>query len=286
MNYRHAFHAGNFADVLKHLVLTRILVYQTTKATPLRYIDTHAGLGWYDLAGNEATRTGEWRNGIGRLVQSNPSPPVRDLIAPYLDVVGALGGDGCPAAYPGSPGIAQHLLRPTDRLLLCEKHPDDAAALRIAMGTDKRCRIIAEDGYATLNAALPPPERRGLVLIDPPFEDKDEFAALAVAIDRALRKWATGTYVIWYPLKTGSGAAAFLRELQARATGEMLHVALARDPDSTKPTALHGCGLAIINPPFVLADELTPIVSHLVGCLEDEPQRAWRSHVGATPPSL
>ncbi len=171
MNYRHGFHAGNFADVFKHALLARLLVYLLRKDAPFRVIDTHAGEGAYDLASDEAGRTLEWEGGIGRLADlSGADDETRALLAPYLDCVGALGDDGRPPLYPGSPMIAARLMREQDRAIFCELRPDAFDALRYRFGADMRVKTIHIDGYTGLGAYVPPKERRGLVLIDPPFE--------------------------------------------------------------------------------------------------------------------
>ena len=193
MNYRHAFHAGNFADVLKHVVLSRILAYLTRTPTPIRDSATHAGIGWYDLEAPAAERTGEWRDGVGRLTGRVPPDGLRELLAPYLDAVGPCDAAGRPLAYPGSPAIAQQILRPIDRLLLCELHPEDARQLRDATRRDRRVKVLPVDGYAALKGAVPPPERRGLVLVDPSFEDRAEFEALTDAFAEAYRRWPPGS---------------------------------------------------------------------------------------------
>lgn len=286
MNYRHAFHAGNFADVFKHAILARILVYLMRKDAPLRYIDTHSGTGLYDLAGEEAGRTGEWRDGIGSIgTPAGETMPddVAALLEPYLDAVGARGEDGRPDAYPGSPAIAARLLRPQDRMSLCELHPADAGALRRNMGRvhprDRRTAIVAIDGYTGLNAYVPPPERRGLVLIDPPFEDRNEFGRLAKALVRALNKWPTGVYCAWYPLKSAGAAdplyAALAGTSASAEAGNCLRIELqtARiDPDGP----LTACGLAIVNPPWSLQQEAEALMPYLCASLQHGPGHAWR----------
>lgn len=186
MNYRHAFHAGNFADVFKHALLTRILVYMTRKEAPLRFIDTHAGIGRYDLTGAEAQRSGEWRAGVARLKDAAPPPAIAALLAPYLETVGPLDAQGRSKSYPGSPAIAQALLRPHDRIALSELHPEDRAALVANMGRDARLSIVEIDGYVALNAWTPPKERRGLVLIDPPYEEANEPKRVVDTLAKAL----------------------------------------------------------------------------------------------------
>jgi 23S rRNA (adenine2030-N6)-methyltransferase len=256
MNYRHAFHAGNFADVLKHAVLARILVHLGEKAAPFRVIDTHAGAGLYDLTSEPATRTGEWRHGIGRLVEADLPEASRALLAPYLAAVSAVNPGGGLRRYPGSPLIALSLMRPQDRLVACELEPGAAAALARHLRRDARARAVAIDGWVALNAYVPPKERRGVVLIDPPYEDKHEFARLAEGLAAAQRKWATGIFLLWYPLKERSGPdrlAAALRR-GAAATGNILRAEVEWEAEASG--RLRGAGLIIVNPPWRLADEM------------------------------
>ena len=192
MNYRHAFHAGNFADVFKHAMLSRILAYLMRKDAPLRYLDTHAGVGRYDLSGDEASRTGEWREGIARVVNAQKPADVAALLAPWLEVVGACDAEGKPQTYPGSPALAQAMLRPQDRLTLCELHPADSETLRRAMGRDLRVKALHIDGYMALNAYVPPVERRGLVLVDPPFEIRRRVRPAGARLRERLREMADG----------------------------------------------------------------------------------------------
>src|SRR5881394_1327929 len=174
MNYRHAFHAGSFADVIKHIVLVRILLYLQEKPAAFRVIDTHAGSGRYDLTGEEAQRSGEWRTGIARIMQARFSEKALPLVAPYLDMIRAFNAGAELAAYPGSPLIARALLRPQDRLTACELEPSARKALIDALRRDTQARVVDLDGWLALPAFVPPKERRGLVLVDPPFEDKEE----------------------------------------------------------------------------------------------------------------
>src|SRR4029079_307960 len=184
MNYRHEFHAGNFADVVKHAVLARIVSYLREKPAPFRVVDTHAGAGFYGLGGEKAARTGEWREGIGRLLRAKLAPDVRDLLAPYLDAVAAHNPDGPIRFYPGSPILVRAWLRPGDRLTACELEPHAAAALAENLKTHTRAEVVAIHGWVALSAYIPPKERRGLVLIDPPYEAPDEFARLAEALQK------------------------------------------------------------------------------------------------------
>jgi 23S rRNA (adenine2030-N6)-methyltransferase len=269
MNYRHAFHAGNFADVLKHAVLARILLHLGEKAAPFRVIDTHAGAGLYDLTAAPATRTGEWRDGIGRLLATDMSDEVRALLAPYLAAVGAANPGGGLRRYPGSPLIALALMRPQDRLLGCELEPGAAKALAAHLRRDTRARAVAIDGWVALNAYVPPKERRGVVLIDPPYEEKHEFVRLADALAAALRKWATGIFLLWYPIKERAGpqrlAAALRRCATATGTAKVMRVEVEWEPGASG--RLSGAGLIIVNPPWRLADEVEPLLAHLLSAL-------------------
>src|SRR4051812_10677199 len=202
MNYRHAFHAGGFADVIKHLVLVRILLYLHEKPAPFRVLDTHAGAGVYDLSGEEAQRSGEWLTGIARLMQARFSQEAGALVQPYLDIVRAFNPERDLSAYPGSPLIARALLRPQDRLVACELEPQARKHLIETLRRDTQARVVDLDGWVALPAFVPPNERRGLVLIDPPFEAKDEFERIADGFATAFAKWPTGTYMMWYPVKS------------------------------------------------------------------------------------
>ena len=248
MNYRHLFHAGNFADVLKHGVLAILIEALKTKDKPFALLDTHAGRGGYDLMSDEAQRSPEFRGGIARLLAADPTRLAS--LKPYLDLVRRLNQDE-PALrhYPGSPLIAQALMRDGDRLLLVEKHPEEAAALRRAMGRDPRVHLHEGDGYERIEALLPPPERRGLVLIDPPFEIRDEFDHFARALVRSHRRFPAGIFVGWYPIKAPQSIAAFHRALKEaglrRLVALEVMIQAARDP-----ARLNGNGLVIVNPPF------------------------------------
>src|SRR6202166_1855014 len=202
MNYRHAFHAGGFADVIKHTVLVRILTYLQDKPASFRIIDTHAGAGLYDLTGDEARRGGEWLTGIARLMQARFSESTAPLIKPYLDIVRAFNRPGDLEAYPGSPLIARALLRPQDRLTACEVEPKARKRLIDALRRDTQARVVDLDGWVALPAFVPPNERRGLVLIDAPYEQKDEFDRLAAGFSEAFAKWPTGSFMLWYPVKS------------------------------------------------------------------------------------
>lgn len=267
MNYRHAFHAGNFADVVKHIVVTRILTRLRDKPTPFRVIDTHAGAGLYDLA-SEAARTGEWRDGIGRLAGAAlPAEPAA-LLAPYLDAVAAVNGGGELRRYPGSPVVARQLMREHDRLIACEVEPRAAAALTRCL-RGPAAKVLEIDGYVGLKACVPPRERRGLVIVDPPFERDDEFARVAAGVAAAYRKWPTGIYLVWYPLTSRSDPGRFVDGLRA-AVAKCLRIewaVAAPRPDR----GLTACGVVVVNPPWKLAAEMAVLAPVLTAVLERGP---------------
>ncbi|RDE09651.1 23S rRNA (adenine(2030)-N(6))-methyltransferase RlmJ [Pelagibacterium lacus] len=269
MNYRHAFHAGNFADVTKHIILTRILAYLMRKDAPFRVIDTHAGVGLYDLSGQEAGRTGEWREGIGRLMDAALPRPVAELAAPYLAAVRAQNPDGGLRYYPGSPFIARHMLRGQDRLMALELHPLDAEALRENFAGDIQTRVTQLDGWAALGTHLPPKEKRGLVLVDPPFEEKGEFLRMVQSLEKAHKRWPGGIYAYWYPIKDPKEVRAYMAALRATGIGKILRIELTIRPPSTPPR-LHGTGMIVVNPPFVLEAELKTLLPLLAKLLSDE----------------
>lgn len=265
MNYRHAFHAGNFADVLKHAVLARIVDYMKRKEGAFRFIDTHAGVGLYDLSSEEAGRTGEWESGIARLLADPAPAPGAELLAPYLEVVRALNPEGL-TLYPGSPLLARRLLRKQDRLTAIELHPADAALLKANFAGDFQVRVIELDGWLALGAHLPPKERRGLVLIDPPFEKPDEFETILKGISKAHRRWPGGTYAIWYPIKKPDEVERFRKGLSALAIPNILDIRLTTRAATPEPR-LHGCGMAVINPPYLLEEEMAALLPYLAGTL-------------------
>jgi len=256
MNYRHAFHAGNFADVHKHSVLVRILVHLRRKPAAFRVIDTHAGAGRYDLLAPEPSRSGEWHDGIERVWEARRQQHGPDaLLAPYLAAVVALNPDGRLRIYPGSPLIVKYLLRPQDRLIACEIEPRSAAALAAALRGDARAKAVAIDGWTALGAYVPPKERRGLVLIDPPFEDAADFMRLSSALDAAYRKWPNGIYLMWYPIKDRAAPDALARRLQKLALPNVLRCELTLGPPRAE-AGLVGSGLIVVNPPFTLEPDL------------------------------
>jgi 23S rRNA (adenine2030-N6)-methyltransferase len=266
LNYRHAFHAGSFADVLKHAVLCRILDYLRGKESAFRVIDTHAGAGLYDLSGPEAARSSEWKDGIARLLTAELSKPIAGFLHPYLDVLGALNERGEIKRYPGSPALVRAWLRPQDRLLACELHPDTYRALSATFQRDVRIKTLEIDGWTALKAYVPPKERRGLVLIDPPFERDDEFHNLVESFADAYRKWPTGIYALWYPIKGRSGPDASAKRLRRLAIPKILRAELIVSAMSD-PTRLNGSGLILVNPPWTLEGELKILLPALAGIL-------------------
>lgn len=255
MNYRHIYHAGNFADVLKHAVLARLVVYMQQKDKAFRVLDTHAGIGLYDLTDEEAQKTGEWRHGIGRLIDAQIDAKAAELLKPYLDAVRSLNPDGGVRHYPGSPKLTRMLLRPQDRLSALELHPDDARALARRFEGDFQVRVTELDGWLALGAHLPPKEKRGLILVDPPFEQDGEYDRLVDGLERGYRRFATGTYCLWYPIKKGAPPAAFHEALKALEIPKMLCAELTVRSDR-EAVGLTGSGLIVVNPPFTLKDEL------------------------------
>jgi 23S rRNA (adenine2030-N6)-methyltransferase len=258
MNYRHAYHAGNFADVMKHTALVAVLLHLRKKQAPFAVIDTHAGRGLYDLSGTEAGKTGEARQGIASL---GDAPAGNEVLQTYLDTARSFGS----GTYPGSPLIAAHLLRPQDRLVAIEKHPEECEALTTALKPFRKTRAVCADGYERLVALLPPQERRGAILIDPPFEAPDEFAQMADALGNALRRFATGIYLLWFPIKTKSDADALSGEVLARGATKLLRLQL--DVGASAEGRLTQTGLLIVNPPYGFDAQMREALSALAAPL-------------------
>jgi 23S rRNA (adenine2030-N6)-methyltransferase len=267
MNYRHAFHAGNFADVFKHAVLVRLILGLQRKDAAFRILDTHAGIGLYDLAADEATRTGEWRDGIARLLAKPLAGAAAELIAPYLATV-AGANDHEPAAgplapealrhYPGSPAIARTLLRRQDRLTLTELHPADAQTLAARFAGDIQTKVIELDGWLAPKSFLPPKERRGLVLIDPPFESRDEFRHLTDALVEGYRRFATGVFALWYPIKDEAEVKRFYARLADTGIRKIL-AAEFRVARVAADRPLSACGMVVVSPPWQLDGEIATL---------------------------
>src|SRR5258707_7795054 len=257
MNYRHAFHAGGFADVIKHVVLVRILSYLQDKQAAFRVIDTHAGGGLYDLTSDEARRGGEWLTGIARLMQARFSENTAPLLKPYLDVVRAFNPQRELEAYPGSPLIARALLRPQDRLTACEVEPKARKPLIDALRRHTQARVVDLDGWVALPAFVPPKERRGLILIDPPYEQKDEFERVAEGFAQAFAKWPTGSYLLWYPVKSRRATDNLARHVAEvagadAAAGKCLRLEFSVAPQVTG-AGLTSAGRRLLYPPATLA---------------------------------
>ena len=244
MNYRHAFHAGNFADCMKHALLIWMLRALMRKPAPIFVLDTHAGNGRYDLSSGPAERTGEWRAGIGRLLDDSAGGlNGQGALADYIGEVQAQG------LYPGSPALIRALLRDNDRLACCELHPEDCADLKIEFGRDPQVAVHRRDAWEAIGALLPPVQKRGLVLIDPPYEDPAEFARLAAGLQAGWSRFRTGVFAAWYPIKHRAPVRAFHTALMESGMRDIVAAELwLREP--LDPTRLNGCGLVVINPPF------------------------------------
>jgi 23S rRNA (adenine2030-N6)-methyltransferase len=270
MNYRHAYHAGNFADVLKHVVLIMLVEHLKKKPAPFFYLDTHAGRGLYDLSEAQAQRSGEYKSGIGRVLDA-PAGTLPAEVAAYAKLVRDSAGKGHSAitAYPGSPLIVATLRRPADRLVLFEKHPKEAAALKAAIGRARLVSVIESDGYAALKAQLPPRENRGLVLIDPPYESDLEFDRVLAGLELAHERWPLGTYCIWYPLTDRAGPLRFQSDLERSGIRKVLDVRLNVLPADAR-VGMAGAGLAIVNPPWMLDERLTELLPQLHQLLSPE----------------
>ena len=263
LSYRHAFHAGNFADVFKHVLLIQLIRALQRKDKPFRVFDTHAGAGRYDLQAAPARKNREYQDGIGRLWdQPAMGPELRE----YREQVRTMNPNGALREYPGSPCLIRALLRPEDRLTLTELHPGDYPALKAEFAGDRQVAAHHADGYVSLKAFLPPPERRGLVFIDPAFELRDEFDRLVEAVQTMRRRWATGMAAIWYPILDRAPSLRFQRNLQELEIPAMLCAELGLYPYD-RPVGLHGCGMIVINPPWKLDEMLRRLLPELLAVL-------------------
>jgi 23S rRNA (adenine2030-N6)-methyltransferase len=274
MNYRHAFHAGNFADVVKHVILTRLVDYLKLKDKAFRVVDTHAGAGVYNLSSDAAQRTGEWRGGIGRLRDAPLPAAAAALLAPYLGAVASVNPPEKFTHYPGSPMIVRHLLRKQDRLTAIELHPQDAHRLADLFAGDHQARIIELDGWLALRAHLPPKEKRGLVVVDPPFEQPGEFERLLQGLVKAHRRWPGGIYALWYPVKDRAAVSEFADGLRQSGIPKILDIRFSIRPPSAEPR-LDGTGMVVVNPPFTLESELRTILPALHRVLAETPGGEW-----------
>lgn len=261
MNYRHAYHAGNHADVLKHIVMARIIEHLKRKDKPFRILDAHAGVALYDLQGVEAGKTREWEGGIGRLAEPLAAE-AEALLSPYRGVIAALNPQGSLRLYPGSPEIALRLMRPQDRLLVNELHPEDVMALERHVGRDDRVAVTAMDAETFVKAHLPPPERRGLILIDPPYEAKTEVGKALRMLAQGLRRFATGIFALWYPLKADDIAERVADGVRALAVPASLRIEL-RIREAFAGGGLAGSGLVIVNAPWKLDEDLAVLLPAL-----------------------
>jgi 23S rRNA (adenine2030-N6)-methyltransferase len=272
LSYRHGFHAGNHADVLKHVVLVRLLRHLTRKDKPLLVVDTHAGAGSYSLEEGFAARNAEFASGIARLWSRRDLP---DLVADYVAQVKALNADGVLRRYPGSPRIAAQLLRAQDHLRLYELHSTESRLLQdLFRDAGRRVAVVADDGFAGLKAVLPPPSRRGLVLIDPSYEMITDYRAVVSAMRGALQRFATGTFAVWYPQLDRREAADLPEQLLRLAGHDWLHVTLQVKAPAADGFGLHGSGIFVFNPPWKLDQEVRAVLPFLADVLaQDERAR-------------
>jgi 23S rRNA (adenine2030-N6)-methyltransferase len=268
LSYRHAFHAGNHADVLKHAVLAFMLDYYNQKDKPYWYIDTHAGAGAYQLDTGFAAKNAEYAGGIARLMNRDDLP---ELLQPYVALVREMNDGGGLKYYPGSPLVADKLLRSEDKLRLFELHPTDLQLLQQTFArAGRRVQIQQADGFAGIKAMLPPPTRRAVVLIDPPYEVKEDYRHVIAALKEALERFATGTYAVWYPQLQRAEVPGMLEKLRKLPAKDWLHVALDINLPSPDGFGMHGSGLFILNPPWTLHAALQPTLPWLVNALGSE----------------
>jgi len=271
MNYRHAYHAGNFADVFKHIVVTRLSEYMKRKDKAFRFYDTHAGVGRYDTGSEQAAKTGEYAAGAGRALTRNAPPKVLELIEPWLDAVRAE-KDGF---YPGSPRIMRHLLRQQDRLSLYELHDEDAASLKALFAGDYQVRVNRLNGWLVPGAHVPPKEKRGILFIDPPFEDGGDFDRMIDTLNKCRKRWAGGTVALWYPVKKREHTDEWLGTLAGLKFPDLINAELyIRSPGSA--SMLNGCGMVIAHAPYVLQDELNTILPWLAEILRQDKGAGYR----------
>lgn len=266
LSYRHSFHAGNHADVLKHTVQSLIIESLKEKDKPFLYLDTHAGAGRYQLSGEHAERTGEYLEGIARIWAQESVP---EELKTYLEAVSALNPRGDLRFYPGSPLIAAHLLRDHDKLNISELHPSDFPLLRNEFSRDNRVRVVREDGYQQLKSQLPPSSRRGFVLIDPPYELKSDYQAVVKGIQEGHRRFATGTYAVWYPVVLRQQIKRMVKDFQATGIRKILQIELAVRPDSDQ-RGMTASGMIVINPPWKLESQMKSVLPWLHNVLVPE----------------
>jgi 23S rRNA (adenine2030-N6)-methyltransferase len=262
--YRHAFHAGNHADVLKHIVLMLVLRHLAGKDKGFRFVDTHAGAGGYSLLGRYAQKNAEYERGIGALWTRDDLPAA---VADYVDLVRRFNPDGKLAQYPGSPSIAMMLLRPQDELRAFELHPTEQKILRATLAGNRRASAIDGDGFEGLRSQLPPPTRRGAVLVDPSYEGNADYAKVVATLRDAVARFADGIHVVWYPQVSKVEAAGLPRRLAALAPKRWLHVRLTVQEPDARGFGLAGSGVFVLNPPHTLQATLAAILPYLVDVL-------------------
>lgn len=272
MNYRHSFHAGNHADVLKHAVLLRMLKLMQRKDSPLCYLDSHAGTGLYDLLGEEAGRTGEYLEGIGRLWQRDDLP---ELVADYRDAVRQHNPSGQLRLYPGSPQLIADALRDDDRMILSELHAEDAAVLKDHFAHERRIAVHQRDGYELPRAFLPVPEKRGLWLLDPPFEKGDDLQRCVEAVQAGIQRMRQTIIALWYPIKDERLLRDFYQRIGNAGLPKVLRVELGVRPTDTL-LGLNGSGLMLVNPPWPLWEQLEEALPWLAGQLAQSGEGSWR----------
>ncbi|MCX7322871.1 MAG: 23S rRNA (adenine(2030)-N(6))-methyltransferase RlmJ [Hyphomicrobiales bacterium] len=277
MNYRHAFHAGNFADVLKHAVLASVISYLQQKPGAIRVIESHAGGGLYDLGSLTAARTSEWRDGIGLLADPLDAK-AEAVLTPFRDALSALRAGHGPNIYPGSPLICQQMLRADDRYIGAELHGETNWQLKTALNKDKRFKVLLMDGWQVLRANVPPKERRGVVLVDPAFEAADEWQVTAREVIAAWRKWQTGCFIVWYPLKNPRQADDLARDFRDADVVNAVRLELIVD-DLAAAEKLAGCGLIVINPPWTLRDQAEALLPALALRLARSRKAGFRCEV-------
>jgi 23S rRNA (adenine2030-N6)-methyltransferase len=284
VNYRHAYHAGNFADVMKHIVLARMIEHLKIKPSPFQLLDLHAGSGIHDLRAEAAERTGEWRDGVGRLYKPESCTPAplpdaaEALIAPWRKAIASVNDGTRLALYPGSPEIARRLARHEDRLVFNELHPEDHQALAERFRRDQGVRVLNMDAWTAVRALLPPPERRGLVLLDPPYEFADEVQRALTGLADAYRRIATGILCLWYPVKAEADANALARRAAALRIPKMLRAEMTVRRANSRER-LNGSGLIVVNPPWTLYAQLATVLPALAERLADRTARfpgGWR----------
>jgi 23S rRNA (adenine2030-N6)-methyltransferase len=259
LSYQHGYHAGNFADVIKHCTLANILDYLIQKDKPLFYLETHAGKGLYDLQNKQAAKTGEYREGIQLLW-----PDLAKLPGPfhhYVQLISELNPNKQLRYYPGSPWIASHMLRPQDRLYLCELHPNEFQELSALPHRHPRMHYSHSDGIASLNALLPPPEKRGLIFIDPSFEIKEEYKQIPSSIQQVFKRFSNGVFCLWYPIVNKRLTQQLVQRMEKIGAQKSLKIEFNLTLESRE--GMSGCGLWVINPPYLLADELRVIADTL-----------------------